>query len=77
MITNDQVQRLIACDREALVDLVALAWRQGRRGYALCGEMRDVDIAELLRDAEASAWPDERAERRALARWRAWAAGES
>ena len=73
MLTNDRVQALAACDREALLALMALAYRQGSRGYPIRGDTSDLDIIALLAEAAADAWPNECAERRALNRWWAWA----
>lgn len=54
MITNESVQRLIACDRETLVDLMAAAMAAGSfGGSGVWNVWQDGDIRALIEAARA------------------------
>lgn len=54
MITNEAVQRLIACDRDALIALMAAAYADGSFHLSAWEARKDPDIAALLEAAKVA-----------------------
>lgn len=54
MISNEAVQRLIACDRETLIALMAAAYAAGSVHLASWDVNQDMDIRALLEAAKVA-----------------------
>lgn len=54
MISNESVQRLIACDRDTLIALMAAAYADGSFHLARWEFAQDVDVQTLLDAAKVA-----------------------
>ncbi len=52
MISNERVQALIACDRETLIALIAVALASGRGTGPHWNRFHDPDLRALMDEAE-------------------------